>query len=81
MVIYAELRVAFGSGLVVVMLSDPGAIVRVKLAEALTAGDSVSVTVALTGKMPTWHVVPVMVALGVAELNVNPEGNPELVHV
>ena len=79
--LYAEFRVAFGSGLAVVMFSDPGAMVRLKLAETLTAGDSVSVTVALTGKLPTWQDVPEMVALGVAELNVKPEGNPEIAHI
>ena len=80
-VLYAEFRVAFGSGLAVVMFSDPGAMVRLKLAETLTAGDSVSVTVAVTGKVPTWQDVPEMVALGVAELNVKPEGNPEIAHI
>ena len=80
-VLYAELRVAFGSGLEVVMLNDPGAIARLKLAETLTAGYSVSVTVAFTGKLPTWQVVPEMVAFGVPELNVKPEGNPEIVQL
>lgn len=79
-VLKAELRVAFGSGLAVVMVSDPGAITRLKLADALAVGDSASLTVAVTGKVPTLQVVPEMVALGVPELNVKPAGNPEPDH-
>lgn len=79
-VLYLEFRAAFGKGLGLVMLNNPGAMVRLKLADALAVGSSESVTTVLTAKLPTWHVVPEMVALGVPELNANPEGNPELVH-
>lgn len=77
LVLYAELSVAFGKGLAVAMLNDPAAIVRVRVAEALTAGVSESLAVAVTVKLPTWQVVPEMVALGVPEENARPEGSPE----
>ena len=71
------MSVAFGKGLVVLMLNDPGAMVRVRVAEVLTVGVSESLTVAVTVKLPTWHVLPEMVALGVPEVKVSPEGSPE----
>jgi hypothetical protein len=55
--------------------------VRLKVAFVLTAGDSESVTVTLTENVPMLSVVPEMVALGVAEVKVSPEGNPVAVQV
>lgn len=73
---------AFGSGLAPVMLNDvDAAMVRVNVADTLTVGDSESVTVAFTVKLPTRQVLPEMAALGVPELNVNPEGSPVIVQV
>ena len=57
------------------------AMVRLRVAEVLIVGDSESVTVTLTENVPTSSVVPEMVALGVPELKLSPEGKPVAVHV
>jgi hypothetical protein len=72
--------VAFGSGELVVIVSVPvGAMVSVKVADALAGVDSESVTVAVTVKFPVWQVLPEMVALGVPDVNASPVGSPVIV--
>ena len=69
------------SEVVVIVSAAACAMVRLNVAEVLTVGDSESVTVTWTENVPTLSVVPEMVALGVPELKLSPEGKPVAVHV
>lgn len=58
-----------------------GAITSLRVADALAGVDSESVTKAVMVKLPTWLVVPEMVAVGVPEVGVKPDGRPVIFQV
>ena len=57
------------------------AIVRLRVMEAVAGVDSESETMAVTMNVPTWSVVPEMVALGEPDAELSPVGRPEIVQV
>jgi len=71
--------VPFGSVLVVITSAAAWAMVRVSVTEKVF--EAASVTLAEMLKVPLSSVVPEIVALGVAEVAVIPEGKPVIVHV
>ena len=56
-------------------------IVRLRVTDIVAGVDSESETVAVMLKVPTWLVIPEMIAEGVAEADVSPAGSPEIVQL
>ncbi len=75
------MTVPLGSMVVDIISVAACIMVRLRVTDIVAGVDSASETVAVMLNVPTWSVIPEMIAEGVAEAEVSPAGSPEIVQL